>query len=341
MKACRIIHVAANIIAFGSLTVSLVFFLLSYSGLPERIGVHFSAVDGQLDVFSYKVFGFYPFVMGFALLLIFSLLSLAVRKIKKLGLRITENGEQKFRCAAVLMLDLMKLIWAAFFSYWAYCVVRQTSMGDGTLLDAFRIFFLLVLLSIPIMLSEIKERNKPEMQETAESEMPEDDAEAAKAPLAFTITHIAAHALSFGMLGGFLIYFLLSYDGLPERIGVHFGSDGSFDVFSYKEFGYYPFVAGFGLLILFSLLTLAAKKIKRVGMNVSKKGDMAIRRIIMEVLDSLKLIWSLFFSMWAYCVINQVGMNTTFTAILTTAFLALLPITAVIIIITARKYRKK
>lgn len=336
MKAYRIAHIAANIIAFGLLTVSLVFFLLAYSGLPERIGVHFSAADGQLDVFSYKVFGFYPFVMGFGLLLIFSLLSLAVKKIKKLGLNITENGEQKFRCAAVLLLDLMKLIWAAFFSYWAYCVVHQTGMGDGTLLDAFRIFFLLLLLSIPIMLSEIKERNKPEQPENG---TPEDDAEAPKAPLSFTIAHIAAHAVSFGLLGGFLIYFLLSYDGLPERIGVHFGSGGEFDVYSYKEFGFYPFVAGFGLLILFSLLTLAAKKIKRIGMNVDKKGDMLIRHYIYELLDSLKLIWSLFFSMWAYCVINQVGMNTTFTAILTTSFLALLPITAVVIIITARKHK--
>ena len=101
MKAYRIIHTAANITAFGLLGAMLIYFLLSYEGLPERIGVHFSAVDGQLDVYSYKIFGFYPFVMGFGLLGIFSLLSLAVKKIKKLGLKITEKGDTVFRCTAV------------------------------------------------------------------------------------------------------------------------------------------------------------------------------------------------------------------------------------------------
>ena len=337
MKAYRIIHIAANILAFGLLGAFLVYFLLSYNGLPERIGVHFSAIDGQLDVYSYKVFGFFPFGAGFGLLTIFSLLTLAVNKIKKLGLKVTEDGKTVFRHAAALLLDLMKLTWSVFFSVWTYCVVHQTGMGDGGFLDAFRIFFLLILLSMPVLFSRIQDKYR-----VVSSKSPKDDDEPASVmPKKFRIQHIIANIIAFGSLGFFLIYFLISYQGLPERIGVHFSSGGIFDVYSYKAFGFYPFVAGFGLLLIFSLLTIAAKKIKRIGMNVNKKGDMITRIVIIEALDCMKFLWAAFFSMWAYCVIHQVGMQLTFRDILISAFLALFPITAVILIITAKKYRIK
>lgn len=337
MKAYRIIHIAANILAFGLLGGFLVYFLLSYGGLPERIGVHFSAVDGQLDVYSYKAFGFYPFVMGFGLMGIFSLLTLAVNKIRKLGLKVTDKGETVFRCASALLLDVMKLTWSVFFSVWTYCVVHQTGMGNGNFLDAFRIFFLLILLSIPVLFSRIQDKYR-----VVSAKDPKDNITSSpEIPKKFKIQHLIANILAFGSLGFFLIYFLISYQGLPERIGVHFGSGGEFDVYSYKVFGFYPFVAGGGLLVIFGLLTIAAKKIKRIGMYLDKKGETIIRMIIIEALDCMKCLWAAFFSMWSYCVIHQVGMQLTFRDILIAAFLALFPITAVIIVITAKKYKIK
>ncbi len=337
MKAYKIIHITANIIAFGTLGAFLVYFLLSYGGLPERIGVHFSAVDGQLDVYSYKVFGFYPFVMGFGLLCVFSVLTLAVNRIKKLGLKVTEEGEIIFRRAAALLLDLMKLIWAGFFSYWTYCIVHQTGMGDGTFLDAFRVFFIIVLLAVPVLFSRIQTGYR---LETEDSSAPDSDTEAPESPKRFVIGHIAANAIAFGVLGLFLIRFLLAYGGLPERIGVHFGSDGEFDVYSYKVFGFYPFAAGFGLLLIFSLLSLASNKIKNIGVRVTKTGEMKIRMVIIEVLDCMKMIWACFFSIWAFCVINQIGLYMTVVSVLLIAFLALFPITAIALVITAKKYKK-
>ncbi len=337
MKAYRIIHTAANIIAFGLLGGFLVYFLLSYDGLPERIGVHFSAADGQLDVYSYKIFGFYPFVMGFGLLGAFSALTLLVNRIKKTGLKVNEKGDRVFRCTAALLLDLMKLTWSVFFSYWTYCVVHQTGMGDGTPLDAFRVFFIFILLSVPVLFSRIHYKYSTN---TAAATAEDDGEEAPEPSRSFRVGHIIANVLSFASLGVFLVCFLLSYGELPERIGVHFGGDGTFDVYSYKVFGFYPFAAGFGLLIIFSLLNLAAKKIKHIGMNVNRTGDMKIRMIVIEALDCMKMTWAAFFSMWAYCVINQTALPVTFTGIITTAFLLLFPLTAVMIVITGKRYRK-
>ena len=337
MKAYKIIHITANVVAFGLLGGFLIYFLLLYGGLPERIGVHFSAVDGQLDVYSYKVFGFYPFVMGFALMGVFSLLTLAVNKIKKLGLKVTEEGERVFRHAASLLLDVMKITWSVFFSCWTYCIVHQTGMGDGTFLDAFRVFFLIVLLAMPVLFSRIQDKYRLVTENTGK----DDETQAPEKPKRFVIGHVAANVIAFGVLGLFLIRFLLAYGGLPEHIGVHFGGEGNFDVYSYKVFGFYPFVAGFGLLLIFSLLSLAANKIKHIGVRVNKTGEMKIRMIIIEALDTMKMIWALFFSMWAYCVICQDSMPLTFRNILILAFLALFPVTAAMLVITAKKYVKE
>ena len=334
MKTYRIIHIAANVIAFGSLGAALVYLLMNYAGLPEPLGVHFSAVNGQFDVFDAKYFAFYPFIMGFVILGALSLLTLAVNRIKKLGPDLNEKGGRVFRCSAVLMIDTMKLAWAVFFSYWTYCVVQQTGMGDGTPLDIFRVFFLLLPFIAIIVFIEITVKYKAA---APVNEKPEHDIPAFGKR--FRITHITINIIAAGLLGAFLIYFLLSYSGLPERIGVHFGSSGGFDVYSYKVFGFYPFAAGFGLFGIFSLLSFAVRRIKRTGLNVSEKGDLLIRQITVEILDSMKLIWSLFFSSWAYSVIHQTGMNMTITGLLIALFLLLFPVTAAVIIIISKTHR--
>ncbi len=336
MKAYRIIHTAANIAAFGLLGAFLIYLLISYNGLPEPLGVHFSAMNGQLDVFDAKYFAFYPFVIGFAILGLLSLLTLAVNKIKKTGFKVTEDGDRAIRCAAVLMLDTIKLVWAVFFSYWTYCVVHQVGMGDGTPLDIFRVFFLLLPFIAVIVFIEIKEKYRPQTKETDSSgnSIPE-------MSKAFGAGHIICNIVAFAALGVLFIRFLLAYGELPERIGVHFGSDGAFDVYSDKVFGFYPFIAGGGLLLIFSLLTLAAERIKRIGLNVDEKGRVLIRQTLIEVLDMLKLIWSLFLTIWADCVIGQYGMDLTLRNILLAAFMLLFPVSAAVIIVISKTHKIK
>ena len=337
MKAYRIIHIAANIAAVGLLGGFLVYFLMSYGGLPERIGVHFSPINGQFDVFADKVFGFYPFVAGGVLIGVFSLLALFANKIKKLGLNITEQGDRVLRCAAVLLLDLMKIIWAVFFSYWTICVVHQTGMGDGTFLDVFRVFFILVLLATPILFSRIQDKYRAAPKEGSADT--ENNAVPPERPKRFRIAHIIANTVCITALTVFLVQFIIAFGGLPEHIGVHFSSDGNFDVRMHKIFGLYPFVMGFGLFGIFSLADLGVNKIKRIGMRVDAKGELLIRCTLIETLDSMKMTWTAFFSVWAYCVTTQTPMNTTFMYALTLFFAALFPLTAAVIIITAIKHK--
>jgi hypothetical protein len=336
MKVFKIIHIIANITAFGMLGAFLVYLLINYNSLPEPLGVHFSATNGQFDVFDAKFFAFYPFVVGFAILGLLSILTLAFNKIRKLGLSVTEKGDKTIRCASVLLIDLIKLAWAIFFSYWTYCVVHQIGMGDGTPLDVFRIFFLLLPFIAVIVFIEIKEKYKIQITENVQA--------GDTIPVmskAFRTGHVICNIAAFSALGVLFLRFLLAYDKLPERIGGHFGSDGNFDVYSYKVFGFYPFVAGGGLLLIFSLLTIAAKKIKSTGLNVDEKGRILIRQTLIEVLDLLKLIWSLFFSIWADCVIKQYGMDLTIRDILLTAFLLIFPVTAVAIFVISKKHKQR
>ena len=337
MKTYRIIHITANIIAVGLLTAFLVYFLLSYGSLPERIGVHFSPLDGEFDVYAKKLFGFFPFVAGFALFLIFSLLTLAVNKVKKLGFKVDETGDRLLRCAAVLMLDVMKLVWSGFFSFWTVCVVQQRRMGDGDFLDAFRVFFLLMPLAAVIVFLEISSKHKAEPDNAAETEAPE----SVVLPKQHRIGHILMNIAAFGLLGGFLVYFLLSYGTLPERIGIHFDSNGDFDVYSYKVFGFYPFVAGGGLLIVFSLISLAAGKLKKTGLRLDSRGNMLVRCFITEYIDANKLVWSSFFSVWARCVIHQEKMNKGVQSFFILFFLTLLPAVVIAIFVTVKRHKIK
>lgn len=156
MKAVKIIHIAANITAFGVLGAFLIYLLVNYNGLPERIGVHFSAINGQYDVFEAKWLAFYPFVAGFGLLGILSLLSRAINRVKNLGIKkslgfnISEKGDRVLRTFAMLFADGFKLMIAGFFSYWTYCLVPQISMDDGTTLMIFRTLALGAFLFMPV-----------------------------------------------------------------------------------------------------------------------------------------------------------------------------------------------
>lgn len=331
MKAYRIIHITANIIAFGALFAALIFMLISWGGLADTVGVHFDP-EGEFDVFADKKFAFYPFVAGFGLLGIFSLLSLGVNKIKKLGFGLNGKNEMIFRRGATLFLDAIKLIWAAFFSVWTYCVIVQVGMRDYFPLKTLRTIMMLLLLPVLLIAlgaavsasySKKFERHRELFLKQAR------------------IRHISLNAAAFTSLTAFLLKTLLAYKRLPVRIGVHFGAHGEFDVYSHKLLAFYPFVAGFGLMILFSLLSLGVNKVKKTGLKVTEDGEKLIRMIATETLDIFKFMWALFFSVWSYHVVTQTAGSELFLGMVSTAFLVILVLSPTTIIFTAKRYSTK
>ena len=331
MKAYRIIHTAANITAFGALAVSLVFLLVSWSGLPDTVGVHFN-FEGEFDVFADKRFAFYPFAAGFGLLGIFSLLSLGLKKVKKLGLGLNEKNETIFRHVAVLFLDAIKLIWSAFFTVWNFCVIYQVGMKDYFPLSTLRT--IMILIFIPLFLAGIAAATSSSLSKRYDKNSHIFLRQA-------LVSHIIINIIAFGSLAVFLIFMLLSYNRLPDQIGVHFGHDGGFDVKAGKIFGFYPFVAGFGLMIIFSLISLAVNKVKKIGIKVTEAGDRLIRCIVTQSLDAFKLLWASFFSVWSYHVIHQTPANDLFLSFISISFFLILLLGPLTVIFTAKRYREK
>ena len=120
----------------------------------------------------------------------------------------------------------------------------------------------------------------------------------------------AVNIVSFTLLGVSLIWLLAVYGDFPEQIGVHYGEDSNFDVIASKSYAFYPFIAGFGFWGIFSLLGLAVKKVKKVGRKLSRKKIKFIKKSALNVLSSMKLFWSVFFTIWNYCIIHQTKMFT-------------------------------
>ena len=122
--------------------------------------------------------------------------------------------------------------------------------------------------------------------------------------------HVTVNSLSFGMLAVYLVYMLAVYGDFPEQIGIHYGDDNEFDVYASKWLAFFPFMAGFGLAWIFTLAQTAAKKIKRIGKKLSEEDDRFIRMTFIVALDAMKLFWSVFYTIWAHCVIHQTRMFT-------------------------------
>ncbi|WP_028516511.1 DUF1648 domain-containing protein [Ruminococcus flavefaciens] len=127
---------------------------------------------------------------------------------------------------------------------------------------------------------------------------------------AFKKLHTAVNIISFGMLAVYLVYMLSVYRNFPKQIGIHYGEDNEFDVYASKWLAFFPFMAGFGLTWIFTLAQIAAGKIKRIGKKLIEEDYRFIRITFIAALDAMKLFWSVFYTIWAHCVIHQTRMFT-------------------------------
>ena len=128
------------------------------------------------------------------------------------------------------------------------------------------------------------------------------------------IIHIAVTAAAWGIFLTSLIRIVVVWDSLPDRLGVHFASDGEFDIIDSKSHAAYPYLVSIAALVFCEVAVLLSKKIK-MGIKISEKGDIKIRTALIMLLDVSKLGFSFFFSgVWADCVIRQHPLNTSIPA---------------------------
>lgn len=124
----------------------------------------------------------------------------------------------------------------------------------------------------------------------------------------FVILHRILVALAAAILGASLVFFLIRWGSLPEEAGIHFGPDGSFDVYASRWYGFYPHIVG-GLMI--GGLTFASWLARRkpTGLHVTETGERLFRTELTMTLDVISLLVGVGFGYWSRCVSLQVPLN--------------------------------
>ena len=106
---------------------------------------------------------------------------------------------------------------------------------------------------------------------------------------AYKKLHTAVNVISFGILAVYLVYMLTVYGDFPEQIGIHYGDDNEFDVYASKWLAFFPFIAGFGLAIVFTLGSFAVNKSEHISKKFSEDDDMFVRKTVLFAFDAMKL----------------------------------------------------
>lgn len=158
----------------------------------------------------------------------------------------------------------------------------------------------------------------------------------------FKRVHIAVNALALMLLTVFLVWMICSLSDLPKKFGMHYGTDGNFDIYSEnKVMAFYPFFAGYGLFVIFTVLSLLARKIKKVGGNYTVQETEGIRFEIILMCDLLKLSWAVFWSFWAFHVIHQSQWHFIINRNITVSLTLAVPVFTVMILDEMRKHKLK
>ena len=128
----------------------------------------------------------------------------------------------------------------------------------------------------------------------------------------FKTAHISLTAAAWGIFAVSLIRTAAVLKTLSDEIGVHFASDGSFDVFASKRYIAYPYIITLLALLFCETIAHFSPKM-RLGLKVSEAGARKIISALKLQTDAAKLCVSFFFAgVWADCVIRQRPLDTSF-----------------------------
>ena len=121
------------------------------------------------------------------------------------------------------------------------------------------------------------------------------------------------------------IWFLTSYGSLPEQIGCHFGSNGEFDVFAERYYGFYPYVICLVICGICEIAGMVTGKL-RLGLKITERADAVIREGFRFFLDVLKIGIACFYGcVWSECVIHQHALNVKIGEAFAIVFMNLIP----------------
>lgn len=130
---------------------------------------------------------------------------------------------------------------------------------------------------------------------------------------------------AWGIAAASLIWFLAALFWLKSPIGVHFDSDGNFDVIDSKLYGFYPHIINALCIGLTALADFLTDKVK-IGMKVTEKGEHLLRTAMHLSIGWGRLLVVVFFAYWNALVIVQKPLServpTTILSLLMIGFYA-------------------
>ena len=147
-------------------------------------------------------------------------------------------------------------------------------------------------------------------------------------------------AVNILILAAGLVLILIKWKELPAEIGMHFDSDGNFDVIASKFYGFYPQIVG-GIIIAGIAAADHFIQRKNTGLKISEKGEKLFKSELLLNLDFLLLIPCIFLSHWSYCVAEQTSLNLELMKRILAPISIIVSIGILIQIVTCFIYRQK
>ena len=93
-----------------------------------------------------------------------------------------------------------------------------------------------------------------------------------------------------------LFRILFSYQSLPNKLGVHFAPNGTFDVISNKNdflMVSYPYVMTFIILVISEVIVFSLSKIKP-GFKITKTGETKVKELIKLLVNITKIFFVIY-----------------------------------------------
>jgi hypothetical protein len=253
------------------LATSLIFYLIKWNQLPDEIGMHFD-FEGNFDVVSSKIYGFYPHVIG-GLILAGMAGANHLIETKNTGLKITEKGEKLFKAVLILTLDCFTFMWSSYFSFWAYSVSTQSPLNTRLYGRIESVIMVLLLIGIGIQ-NYICIKYKTE-----------------KKYVDSNLMHRLSRLIPWLLTAGGIWAIAESWNRHPSDEELYFNPE-------YQGLAYFENFNAFGdkrLLLIPQILIIALLVIFEI---LSAKATKANNNILVSLTDKLKLICGVFFFWW-------------------------------------------
>ena len=137
-----------------------------------------------------------------------------------------------------------------------------------------------------------------------------------------------------------IISVFMVWDQLPDIMGVHFSGSGEFDVFDTKWYIMYPYIISFGSMLLCSVFSLVAKKV-RVSKKMTSRGQRRCKMAVYMLLLINGAAYSLFYGVyWPDCVVHQRSLDTAIPRIAMPLIFAVFVLTVILLIVFSVQDKK-